>query len=306
MAGPQRPSLGAREAPAGSDGFGPAGVLPVLLAGLLWGTTGTAQAMAPAGAQPQVVGALRLAIAGATLVLWAVVRGRLKVDRTWPVSSTAVAAASMAAYQPLFFAAVARTGVAVGTIVAIGSSPILAGLLSWAVDRRLPGLRWTLATAAAVGGVGLLALAGDSVRIDAVGVLLAVGAGAAYAAYAVGSKRLLASQPQEAVLAVVFGVAGVLLLPILLVNDLGWVAGLRGALVALHLGLLATALAYLLFVRGLSALGVGQAVTLSLIEPLTATSLGVVLLGERLKTAEAAGAGLIVLGLALISAGPRR
>jgi len=103
----------------------------VLLAAVLWGTTGTAQAFAPESAHPMAVGAMRLAIGGGALLLFVLMRGKLRKGKGWPVAPTAVAAASMAAYQPLFFSAVATTGVAVGTVVAIGSAPVLAGLLEY-------------------------------------------------------------------------------------------------------------------------------------------------------------------------------
>ena len=46
-----------------------------------------------------------------------------------------IAAAGVAAYQLSFFAAVADTGVAVGTIVALGSAPALTGVIEWALER---------------------------------------------------------------------------------------------------------------------------------------------------------------------------
>lgn len=48
----------------------------------------------------------------------------------------------MVGYQ-VFFQAVAAVGVARGTLVALGSAPVVTGLLSWAVTRRAPG--WRLA-----------------------------------------------------------------------------------------------------------------------------------------------------------------
>jgi drug/metabolite transporter, DME family len=86
-------------------------------------------------------------------------------------------------------------------------------------------------------------------------------------------------------------------------HPLGWLATLRGGLVALHLGLVATAAAYLLFAAGLHRVAVARAATLSLAEPLTAATLGVALLGERLTTAGLAGVAALVGGLALL-AGP--
>lgn len=275
----------------------------VLAAAILWGTTGTAQAFAPEGAQPAAVGAMRLAIGGAALLVLAATRGVLRSPKPWPAPATLFAAGSMAAYQLCFFAAVARTGVAVGTIVAIGSAPILAGILGFLVRRERPGRRWRVATALAVLGCTLLIAASGGVSVDALGVVLALGAGGAYATYAVASKGLLEEWPPDAVMAVVFCLGAVFLSPVLFRADLSWLAEPQGLAVALHLGLIATAIAYILFARGLMAVPVATAVTLSLAEPLTAGTLGVVVLGERLTAPAMFGIGLLLSGLAWLSAG---
>ena len=124
----------------------------ILGAAFLWGTTGTAQAFAPPDAQPITVGAMRLAIGAIALCFLAAYRGELRSLRrwrSWPLVTTLVAAAAVAAYQMFFFAAVARTGVAIGTIVGIGSTPIAAGILVLLVHHEWPGRRWMVATALA-------------------------------------------------------------------------------------------------------------------------------------------------------------
>ncbi len=273
----------------------------VLAAAVLWGTTGTAQAFAPAGAQPAAVGALRLAIGGTALLALAVARGVLRPGTRWPSLAVGFAAGSMAAYQLCFFAAVEATGVAVGTIVAIGSAPILAGFLQFILRGDRPSVRWMAATVLAVAGCSLLIAAGSRINVNISGVILALGAGGAYATYAVASKRLLEEQPPQAVMAVVFCLGALFLSPLLLSVDLHWVAQPRGLAVALHLGLIATAAAYILFGRGLMAIPVATAVTLSLAEPLTAGMLGVVLLGERLTASSLLGIALVFGGLVLLS-----
>lgn len=280
------------------------GVWSVLAAGVLWGTTGTAQAFAPAGAQSTAIGALRLAVGGCALLLLALVRGSLRSSRSWPLLATGLAAGSMAGYQPLFFAGVARTGVALGTIVAIGSAPMLAGGLSFVVHSEPLTRRWAMATALAVGGCGLLLLDRQNVSVDTLGVLLSLGAGGAYALYAVVSKQLLESRPPDAVMAVVFCSAAVLLAPLLFAFDLAWVGQVRGLAVVLHLGLIATAAAYALFARGLALVPVATAVTLSLAEPLTAGLLGVAVLGERLTPLALLGVGFVLSGLIIVTARP--
>jgi DME family drug/metabolite transporter len=60
-----------------------------------------------------------------------------------------------------------------------------------------------------------------------------------------------------------------------------------------------TTVAYLLFVRGLAVLPAGPVTTLVLAEPVVATALGVLVLGERLPAAAAIGALLVLVGLAV-------
>ncbi len=277
----------------------------VFAAAVLWGTTGTAQALAPQGAQPQVVGAARLAIGGLILMSIAVSRGALRSNRKWPFAVTATAAMSMAFYQLFFFSAVSRTGVAVGTIIAIGSAPILAGVLGYLLRGERPGRRWALATLLAVAGCGLLLLPGQRVTIDLVGIILALGAGLSYAAYTVLSKRLLETHHPDAVIAVVFCLAALILSPVWFRTRLEWLLQPRGLLVVLHLGVIATAAAYALFARGLALTPVAAAVTISLAEPLTAGMLGLTLLGEQLSLLMALGMGCILSGLLLVSLGGR-
>ena len=106
-------------------------------------------------------------------------------------------------------------------------------------------------------------------------------------------------------MAILFGGGALLLVPVAALHPLGWLATLRGGLVALHLGLVATAAAYLLFAAGLHRISVARAATVSLAEPLTAAILGVALLGERLTTAGLAGAAVLLAGLALLAAPSR-
>lgn len=267
-----------------------------MAAAVLWGTTGTAQALGPSGASPMVVGAVRLVIGGLALLLFAALKGQLNGIRALPAKPTLTGAVSIALYQLCFFAGVRLTGVAAGTIVAIGSAPILAGLLSWLVARQRPSPRWFLATSLAIGGCTMLIAAGGTLNIHVGGIFLALGAGASYAVYALTSKALLANQPPDLVTAVLFSMGALFLLPVLFTGQLSWLGTASGLLAALHLGLLATALAYILFTRGLQKVAVASAVTLSLAEPVTAALLGLFLLGERLT-------GIGIIGICLILAG---
>jgi DME family drug/metabolite transporter len=220
--------------------------------------------------------------------------------RGWPLAATATAIGTLAGYQLFFFAAVARTGVTTGTVVAISSAPILAGLLDALLGVRLPRA-WLWSTLLAVAGSLLLVGAGSAVVVDLPGILFALGAGGSYALYTLASKELLRHQPPDAVTAVAFCGGALVLSPFLFFVDLRWLQQPQGLLVALHLGLVATALAYMLYIRGLLTLPPAAAVTVALAEPLTAATLGVVLLGEQLTFSAWCGVGLIFAGLAVLA-----
>ena len=273
----------------------------VLLAACLWGTNGTAQALAPETAQPLIIGTLRIALGGLALLAVAALRGKLRDGQGWLFWPTLIGALSMAAYQLFFFNGVARTGVAVGTIVGIGSTPILAGPIGYLVHREKPSRRWVGATLLGVIGCALLVIVGKSIRLDLLGIFLAACAGGSYAVFATASKRLLEKHAPEAVMAVTFSLGALFVLPLLFTAPLDWLAQPNGLLVVLHLGLVTAALGYILFANGLRQVKVATAATLTLAEPLTAGLLGFFFLREPLSLPAFFGILLIFAGLVLLS-----
>jgi drug/metabolite transporter, DME family len=273
----------------------------VLLAACLWGTNGTAQALAPSSAQPIIIGTLRIALGGLTLLAIALWRGSLRNGKRWSFWPTLLGALSMAAYQVFFFAGVARTGVAIGTIVGIGSTPILAGPISYLVRGERPDRRWVLATALGITGCALLIATGEQIHIDLLGIFLAICAGGSYAIFTTVSKGLMEKHAPEAVMAVTFCLGACIVLPLLFTADLRWLGQPSGYLVILHLGVITAGLAYTLFARGLRLLPVATAASLTLGEPLTAGLLGVLFLRESLTVLAGFGIFLIFAGLFVLT-----
>jgi len=278
----------------------------VLVAALLFGTTGTALALGPAGASPLAVGAARILIGGTLLALLALAAGGFR--RRWPLGLVLAAGAGVAVYQVAFFEAVDRTGVGVGAIVAIGSGPVLVGLLDRALGGAWPGRTWAVATALATTGVAVLTLASaGETSLSAIGIGLALVSGAGYAAYTVAAKRLLRyGHEPVAVMGASFGAGALLLLPVLLLAGTTWLQAPGGLALAVYLGVVPTALAYVLFARGLRALPATEVATIVLAEPLVAAVLGALVLGERIGLAGAAGAALVLAGLAVLAAPQRQ
>ncbi len=211
------------------------------------------------------------------------------------------AALATAAYQSAFFTGVRDAGVVVGTIITVGAAPFLAGAIGLLLGDHRPSLRW-LVVAPGAGGAAPTARA----------AVAALGAALAFAAYTVAAKRLLVrGVPGLAAVAVTFLAAGLLLVPVLVVA-LGEAAAPdvlvapRGLAVVAWLGVGATAAAYLLFTAGLRSVPAVTGATMALAEPLTATTLGVALLGERLPAVGIAGATLVAGALLVAARRPER
>jgi len=115
-------------------------------------------------------------------------------------------------------------------------------------------------------------------------------------------KGLLEKHAPNAVMALVVCLGAILISPVLVNCELDWLLQPRSIGVVIHLGLATMALSYWLFARGLQTVQVATAVTLSLAEPMTAATLGIVVLGEQLNAQAFTGISLIFAGLVVLVA----
>ena len=279
-----------------------ASILLVVVAGVLFGTAGTAQSLGPTGAAPIAVGILRIQVGAIALVsvmpLLGASRRRLPV--LWRRPQILVTAVAAALYQPCFFGAVSSVGVALGTLVAVGSEPVFAGLLGWVALRHRPTLGWLIATAIAVIGLVLRSAGRLEAGGDLLGLRPALGAGLCSACYTVAAKHQLdRGATAIEVPAASFVLGGLLLAPLLLGQPLAWMASPSGLALVVYLGVATMAIANVLLARGIHGLPPGPTATLMLTDPLVATLLGVVVLGEALTPLAALGVGLVLAGLVL-------
>lgn len=281
--------------------------LIVLLAAILWGTTGTAQSFAPSEAFPLSVGSVRLVVGGVALLLWVWKKGNLTDFSLWKNKNTILAAVFISLYQLFFFMGVFKTGVAIGTVVTIGSAPVFAGLISYFFRNEKLEKNWVITTAMAIVGCTLLITGGQAeLSLNIFGIVLALGAGASYAMYTSESKNLLEKYNAEESTAVVFFIGALLLSPFLFIYDLKWLWSARGIIVGLHLGIFTTALAFVLFSYGLAKIPFPKAVTISLAEPVTAAFLGVFILKEKLTSISVIGILFVLSGLIILSFSKRK
>ena len=281
-------------------------VLALVLASLLWGTTGTTATFLPDDVSPLAIGASTMGIGGILLFL-ASARGAIGVlrdraARRW----VALGAAGVFVYPLAFYAGMDLAGVAVGNVVALGSGPAFAALLEWLWERQPLSGRWALSTGLAVLGIAML---GVGKQVDAgagpldmvAGVGLGLLAGLAYALYTYASSRAIGlGQSSRGVMGSMFGIGAVLLMPVLLLTGAPLLQSWNTVGIAAYLAIGPMFVAYLLFGMGLRGIRSSAATTITLLEPVVATVLAVLVVGERLAPIGWAGLALVLTGLTVL------
>ncbi len=272
-----------------------------------WGTTGavTTILVGRAGATPLVIGAMRMIVAATLLVAAARALGR--AHRASPTDRwrCVLAGVCNAGFQAAYFTSVTLTGIATAALIAICSAPILITGLAAVLLGERPSAWLLVSLALGVGGTILLISApgatGAAPPHFASGVAFALLAGLAYALYVVVAKAAVARMAPLPVAAWTFAAAAVVMAPALLQDgaarqiELGWPW-------LVYLGAVTTAGAYAAYTVGLRHVPAAAAGVAALLEPLTATLLGVAVFGERLGLAGWVGATLL-LGALLFAGG---
>lgn len=286
------------------------GLALVCAAGVVWGTIGPAVDVVHDRSSLSVltIGAYRAVAAIAVLALATTAARRWTACRTLVRKHgrrVALVGALTAAFQLLFFVAVVATGVSVTTVVTLGFAPVLLLLLASARSRQAPSLPEALTVGTALLGLVLVSTGGGGAHAPhpVVGLLAALGSGAAYALSADLGGAL--TQEHDALAATTCTIAVVVV--VLTPGGLG-VALLSGqptgtsdvgswALVV-YLGVVTMAFAYVLLYAGLRNTPSGTAVVATLLEPVTAVLIAVLFLGETLSPAGVIGSMLILASIA--------
>ncbi|MFE7706986.1 DMT family transporter [Streptomyces sp. NPDC057486] len=288
------------------------GTVCVLVASVLWGTTGTAATFAPA-VGPLAIGAVAMGLGGLLQALVAAPRIRREAPRLRAQKGVVLlGAVAVGAYPLAFYTSMHLAGVAAGTVVSIGSAPLASALIERVVDGRRLTRRWMIGAALGLSGTVLLCAAeaagvhsGPGTRsagTTVLGVGLGLVAGFTYALYSWAAHRLISSGVTSgAAMGTVFGLGGLLLLPVLLATGAPLLTSWSNAAVGAYMALVPMFIGYVLFGWGLAYVPASTATTLSLLEPAVAAVLAVLVVGERLPLLGSVGIALVVGCLAVLT-----
>ena len=288
---------------AGSDPSGGGstvrGLASVALGVSLIGTIGTAAELGADALSGFATGAWRGVIGALGLLTVSTLRGQAPWRYRLPVRWVTLGAFGVASSQLLFFEAVARTGVAVGTLVAIGVGPLVAGAIDWLAYRQRPDARWLVGMVLALAGVALLS--GGAEQVVWSGVALAVVAGCGIPCQGFAAQQLMRDRPPVTTMATVLTAGSVVMLPTALRSWASALDSVESASTVVYLGLVTVALAHSLWAAGLKRLSLSVAVVVGLLEPAVAATLAMTVLAEPATVGLIAGICLVISGVGVSS-----
>ena len=308
-AGPAPRDAAARpENPATTPRPDATGVMAVLFAALVWGTTGTAATFAPE-VGPAAIGAAAMGIGGllqAALAARGIARHRANMRRH--AGLLILGAVSVAIYPLAFYASMRLAGVTIGTVVTIGAAPLMTALIEYLTQRTRLDARWALGAVLGVTGIVLLSAARSHAPAapDGASETLGIGLGLlgalTYAVYSWAARALmLRGLPSRVAMGAVFGLGGLMLMPVLALTGAAFLASWSNFAVGAYMALVPMFLGYVAFGHGLARIPATLAITLTLAEPVIAALLAVLIVGERLAPLGWLGVALVIGCLAIVT-----
>ncbi|RDL45227.1 EamA family transporter [Marinomonas piezotolerans] len=284
-----------------------AGASAILLASFLWGTTGTVASFAP-DVSPLAIGAFAMGVGGLLQALIAFHQLMGDGHKLWQLRRyVLLGALGIATYPLAFYTSMDLAGVAIGTVVTIGSAPFATAILEWLISKKSPFNRiWLISLGLGLTGIGLLTFSDTTPPThqanDATlwGVLLGLVAGASYAVYAwIGKHMIESGVHSKASISSMFGVSALLLLPSLYLTGDHLFDTANNATVVLYMAIIPMFCGYVLFSFGLKTTHASTATILTLFEPVVAAIFAVLIVGEHISAWGWLGMALIGLCLVL-------
>ena len=282
-------------------------ILCVIAASVLWGTTGTASAFIP-DVSPLAVGAFSMGVGGVLLVLNA--KNNLLSDRQKLLSKPSllfIGSLCVAIYPLAFYSSMRLAGVAIGTVISIASAPFFTVIMERLISNKRVTSRWVVSFIFGVVGVIFLTL-GKTQYLDInaqannriLGMLLGLVAGLTYATYSWTARQMIENGVNsKSAMASMFGLSAILLLPSLLLTGGNLFLDAKHISVALYLAIAPMFFGYLLFGQALRVIEASKATLITLLEPIVATILAIIIIGEIFSPIGWLGMSLMIVCLLL-------
>ncbi|GAA4110402.1 EamA family transporter [Knoellia locipacati] len=273
------------------------------IAPVVWGSTYAVTHLFLPADRPLFAGVMRILPVGLLLLLW----HRRLPRGSWWWRSVVLGTLTMGLFVALLFVAATRLPSGLGaTMTAI--APMVTMGLAWAILRERATTATVVASVVGALGVLLLVLEGDGGgHVDLVGLLASVGAVTSASAGFVLTKRWTVDERVLVVTTWQLVAGGLVLLPFaLLLEGPPPALPLSGWLALVYLGIIGSGVAYVAWFKGLASMSAGAVAVIGLLNPVSGTVLGVVLLGEPFGPVHLLGLTLVLGSVVLAQPQTRR
>jgi drug/metabolite transporter (DMT)-like permease len=294
------------------------GTVLIVLASLCFGTSGPLVKPAmDAGLSPQQVASFRIGLAAVLLLtVVGLTRPRLlRLRRTDLPLLIGYGLVGVAAVQLLYFAAVSRIPIGVAMLLEF-TSPVLVALWVRFVRRVFLPARMWVGTALALLGLAMVAEVWEGLRLDALGMLFGVGAALCAAAYFLIGERGVTTLPAIGLVTwgMVVGAVAIAVMapPWSLPGELMAADADFGGLAVpvwtllVTCAVVSTAMAYLLSISAMRHLPANVVSVIAVCEPIVATTLAWLVLGQALTVVQVLGAVVLLAGATVVQLASRQ
>ncbi|WP_078592526.1 DMT family transporter [Evansella clarkii] len=281
-----------------------AGVGLVMLAAVCWGISGgIGDILMNKGWDPIVISFYRGAVAFICFLAWFLIRFR----KNWLFSTrlyiwSLLAGVGVAGNFTFYFLSIQASSIAVAATL-MYTAPVFVLLISFLLRlERSTWFKWGCIFGVLLGIILLTgAYSTDSISVSFLGAVAGLAAGLSYALFIFGFKNASSiGNPPTTLTIAFFSFCLILFLfadneetaSVLTSSDIGWF---------LLLGIVGAGLSFILYVIGIRRTAPTTASMVAMVEPVTASLFGVLLLGDHLTTIQIIGMVIILLTVTILS-----
>ncbi|TGN39468.1 DMT family transporter [Marinobacter confluentis] len=281
-----------------------ASIVFVALAAVFWGLAGgIGGILMEHGWDASIVAFYRGAVGLAFVLLWLLIRpsrSGLSDSRVWFWSC--LAGLGVAGNFGFYFLSISQSSIAVAATL-MYCAPVFVYLVSFALGFERPTTFKLIAIALVMLGIGLLTQIYDlnGSGITWLGIVAGLLSGLSYAVFIFGFKYAAPRGSPQSVLSIAMTVLAAVLILFANVSEVFQVPSSSEWSMFVGLGLIGAGLPFVLYIRGLKNTAPAIASVVAMVEPVTASLFGVIIMGEELADLQILGIGLILVTVTALS-----
>lgn len=282
------------------------GLIYVILAGILWGTSGVFfNLLKPYGFSPLHMTAMRGVVAAIFMALYVLFHDKGLYRITFrEFIIFALGGISVFGVAVCYYAAIDLSSVSTAVIL-MYTAPVFVTVYSVLFMGERLSVKKSAAIVIIIAGCALVSGVIGGMRFSPLGILMGLLAGICYSAYNIFTKigMMQKSNPLSSALYcfIVMGIASLLFCHIPEALPLIKASPVKIILLILGIGIMTCFLPYILYTAALKDIPAGTASSLSIIEPMAATVFSVAFFGEKITLASFLGIVLILTAVFMLS-----